>query len=177
MTQTVYQWVRNLAVYYILLTAVMQVIPVQYGKYIRYFMGLLLILILSSPVLNLWNLKERVTELFREKILEEEYLGSQWAQAHGEGGDSEYYVEAYEQEMEQQLQETLEGIVEDSCGIRQIRVQMGVAEETQELSIESVQVWLEGAENPQMRESVENELSRIYGIPGEKVALFFEELE
>lgn len=68
MTQVVYQWVRNLAVYYIILTALMHMMPgSQYSKYIRYFMGILLILIISSPLLNLLHLKEQMNGLFQKK--------------------------------------------------------------------------------------------------------------
>ena len=70
MTQAIYQWVRNLAVYYIVLEAVIHVMPSQqYGRYIRYFMGVLLILIITSPLLNLLNLDSTMNARFRRELL------------------------------------------------------------------------------------------------------------
>lgn len=45
MKEELYLWIRNLAVFYIFFTAVLNLIPDQkYEKYVRFFMGLLLIL-------------------------------------------------------------------------------------------------------------------------------------
>ena len=53
MTDTLYGWMRNLACYFIFLSAVMHFLPDNnYKKYIQFYMGLLLILLLLSPVLD-----------------------------------------------------------------------------------------------------------------------------
>ena len=42
MKEELYLWIRNLAVFYIFFTAVLNLIPDQkYEKYVRFFMGLL----------------------------------------------------------------------------------------------------------------------------------------
>mgnify|MGYP002928395621 FL=1 len=47
------RWVRNLAFYFIFLSVLMNVIPQgEERKYIRFFMGLLLILVLIQPLLT-----------------------------------------------------------------------------------------------------------------------------
>lgn len=52
MKESFYQWVKTLAVFYILFSAVLHLIPdSKYERYIRSFMGLLLIYILCTPVL------------------------------------------------------------------------------------------------------------------------------
>ncbi len=54
MKAEIYQWVRILATFYILFTAVLQLMPDRkYERYIRSFMGLLLIYILSVPLLSI----------------------------------------------------------------------------------------------------------------------------
>lgn len=54
MAQEIYQWARNLAVYYIILTALMHIMPdPRYSRYVRSFMGILLILIVTSPLFGL----------------------------------------------------------------------------------------------------------------------------
>ena len=49
MKEELYLWIRNLAVFYIFFTAVLNLIPDQkYEKYVRFFMGLLLIFMMST---------------------------------------------------------------------------------------------------------------------------------
>lgn len=177
MTQAIYQWVRNLAVYYIVLNAVLHVMPNrQYETYIRYFMGVLLILIITSPLLNLLKLDSSMNARFRQEILENEFLNSRWGQVYGEYSDSAYYIEAYEREMEEQMKEFLEDVLGEGGEIREIRIQIELEEESQKLAVTSAQIMMAGAENGQLRERVENELAGTYEIPGEKVQVFFEKV-
>ncbi len=54
MLEEIYRWIQNISVYLIVMAAVMHAIPGKdYGKYIRFFSGLVLILMLSSPLLRL----------------------------------------------------------------------------------------------------------------------------
>ena len=47
------EWIRNLAFYFIFLSAVMNVLPGgEEKKYIRFFMGMLLILLVLRPLLS-----------------------------------------------------------------------------------------------------------------------------
>lgn len=51
MKEEIYSWIRNLAVFYILLTTVLHLVPdKKYERYVRVFMGLLLIFMLCTPV-------------------------------------------------------------------------------------------------------------------------------
>ena len=48
-----YEWLRNLAFYMVLVTAVLQLIPNRsYEKYIRFFCGLILVILLLTPVMR-----------------------------------------------------------------------------------------------------------------------------
>lgn len=50
----IYEWLRNISYYLILVTAVCYVLPsASYRKYIRFFTGLVLISMLLAPVINL----------------------------------------------------------------------------------------------------------------------------
>lgn len=56
MKEELYLWIRNLAVFYIFFTAVLNLIPDQkYEKYVRFFMGLLLIFMMSTPIFHSWK--------------------------------------------------------------------------------------------------------------------------
>ena len=53
MKAEIYQWIRILATFYILFTAVLQLMPdKKYERYIRSFMGLLLIYMLCTPLFS-----------------------------------------------------------------------------------------------------------------------------
>ena len=53
MFDQVYGWLQNIAAYLVVVTAVMHAIPGKdYEKYIRFFSGLVLIVLLFMPVLS-----------------------------------------------------------------------------------------------------------------------------
>jgi|GEM_PF-1196093 len=52
------QWVKSIAFFLILSGLVYQMLPdSRFKKYVRFFMGLVLTLMVLSPLLNLWNLE------------------------------------------------------------------------------------------------------------------------
>ena len=52
MREEIYQWMKGLAVFYLFFTAVLQLVPDRkYERYVRSFMGLLLIYMLCTPCL------------------------------------------------------------------------------------------------------------------------------
>ena len=51
MKKELYLWIRNLAVFYIFFTAVLNLVPdKKYEKYVRFFMGLLLIFMMKKEL-------------------------------------------------------------------------------------------------------------------------------
>ncbi len=73
MFQQLYGWIQNIAVYLIVVTAVMHVIPgKEYGKYVRFFSGLILILLLFTPLLKLTGLEQTFAGIYRSKEYEME---------------------------------------------------------------------------------------------------------
>ena len=54
MLEEIYSWIQNISVYLIVTAAVMHAIPgKEYEKYVRFFSGLVLILLLFTPLLKL----------------------------------------------------------------------------------------------------------------------------
>ncbi len=67
-----YQWVENITFYLILITVAMQLLPNQsYKKYIRFFMGLVLIIMLANPILKIFGLKEAFQTFYQEAEYEQ----------------------------------------------------------------------------------------------------------
>lgn len=59
----IYGWVKDLVVFYILMTAVLHLLPKSsYQKYVRFFGGLLLVALLLTPVLKLFKQPERLLD-------------------------------------------------------------------------------------------------------------------
>ena len=66
MFQQIYKWIQNITVYLIITAAVMHAVPGKdYGKYVRFFSGLILILLLATPLLNLTGMNEKFETLYR----------------------------------------------------------------------------------------------------------------
>lgn len=68
----IYEWLQNLSYYMILITAVTYVLPSNsYRKYIRFFTGLVLILMLLTPICNLFRVECYTYENLFEKYNKE----------------------------------------------------------------------------------------------------------
>ena len=57
MLEYIYQWIENLAFYMVIIVAVMQMVPGEnYKKYIRFFAGMILILMLTEPICKIFGM-------------------------------------------------------------------------------------------------------------------------
>lgn len=73
MIEQIYGWIRNITVYLIMMTAVMHLIPGKnYRKYIRFFSGLILVLLMFSPLMKMTGFTARFSELYESKEYEME---------------------------------------------------------------------------------------------------------
>lgn len=87
MLDSIYEWIRNLACYLVIVTVVLEVIPGSgYKKYIRFFTGLVMILLLMTPVLRMTGINKDFTVLYHkyeyeqvERELEEQKIHLQEA--------------------------------------------------------------------------------------------------
>ena len=67
-----YEWMKNIACYMVLITAFMHVIPNEgYRKYIRMFTGLVLVLLLLTPVFRLFDAGNEILHLYESGAYEE----------------------------------------------------------------------------------------------------------
>lgn len=68
-----YQWLQDLAVYLILVSAILQALPQEsYQKYIRFFFGLVLIILLMTPLLRLTDMEDSFRSRVQEQNMEQE---------------------------------------------------------------------------------------------------------
>lgn len=63
---------KNIAYYMVLITAVIQVLPNQeYKKYVRFFTGMVLVMLLANPILSIFGMEHRFSELYDGQAYEE----------------------------------------------------------------------------------------------------------
>lgn len=66
-----YEWIQNLAFYLVIVTAVLQIIPGSgYKKYVQFFSGMVMILLMLTPVLKLVGMENQFYELYHSKEYE-----------------------------------------------------------------------------------------------------------
>lgn len=60
-------WVRNLAYYMIFMTVIVSLLPARsYEKYIRFFAGIILIVLVVQPFLGGFHLEDELTQFYQE---------------------------------------------------------------------------------------------------------------
>ena len=70
----VYEWMKNLVFYSLLVSIVTNVMPnSEYQKYIRFFLGMLLIVVAVTPVLKVLNLDETMDTNYFSRSLEKSW--------------------------------------------------------------------------------------------------------
>ena len=70
---TVYNWVKNLAFFAILSTAVLQMIPDQgFQKYVRFFTGLLMVSMLILPIFIVTGKENIFTDIYKSREYREQ---------------------------------------------------------------------------------------------------------
>ncbi len=87
-----YEWIENIAVYMVVITVAMQMVPNNsYKKYIRFFTGLILIIMMSGPILKILGM---------EHDLQEFYKSAEYEQKVKEIEGATKYLEDFSGEME-----------------------------------------------------------------------------
>lgn len=65
MIEAIYTWMKNIVFYLVIITAVLEVLPgMTYQKYIRFFTGLVLMMLLLTPLLSLTEAGEIFSDLY-----------------------------------------------------------------------------------------------------------------
>lgn len=106
MKEEMYGWMECLAVFYILFTTVLHLVPTgKYERYVRFFMGLLLILMMCTPVFSLFGKSGELGESFREFYAAE---NNTLKQEELESLQKMYLQKGYTYEIEARILEVLE---------------------------------------------------------------------
>lgn len=172
--ERVQEWVRSLICCFCLIQVIEQILPNgTYRKYVRFFCGLLLLLLTISPLVGAAGLSEKLEQEWRQNALKEE-----WASLHMEQEEllqfrRQTIRQACKTEIERQIAEVAKG-----HGIEEAEVEAEFAlygEDT--FQIESVRISgiCRQAEKAAAEDAVKEELRVIYQIGEEKIELHVRE--
>lgn len=175
----VYGWVRNLICFYIFMTAVLHLLPKEsYRKYVRFFTGLLLVILVLTPVISLF----REEDVLYEKIAQAGF----WQETENRKLDTEYladsqravYQKEYEkaigmdisQMAESQELETKQVEVEldPDYQVKQIFLKVAIAK-NQETGMEKA--FFDGGEDYPSVHRLKKSLIEFYGITESQIAV------
>lgn len=112
MFEYLYEWIRNIAFYMILVMVVIQILPdSSYKKYVRFFTGLVLILLMATPVLKIFGMDTSISELYQNESYENEIQKIEDATNYLHNIDAAGYLGEEESEEE-----------ENSIGVEEIKI-------------------------------------------------------
>lgn len=151
MRTELYQWMKSLAFFHVLTTALLHILPdKRYEQYIRLFMGLLLVLLICTPIFAVVGKSEELLSGFSNNYGREEQVRMK---TEAEGIRETFLKGAYEQELKDQVQ----GILRKE-GIFSAKTEVDMEKELQ------LTITLYGTVTEKQREAVKNELERICGL-------------
>ena len=145
----IYSWVKNIVAFYILMTAVLHLLPKSsYQKYVRFFGGLLLVVLLLTPILTLLKKQDtllgRVSyESFRQQLdtiqLDtqglEQWQKAAYQQEYGKAVGGDITLMAQEQEL---TVLRVEVELTDDYEIASVVMQVSLAGQQEGISIEKI---------------------------------------
>ena len=160
MKAEIYQWVRILASFYILFTVILQLIPdKKYERYIRSFMGLLLIYILAIPLLDITGNSSRIIESFFRNYAEEVSI---LEKKETENLQGIYIRKGFEKKLASQIIKKCE-----EAGIKMQGVIV-------DIEGEKISVGLTVEENlsAEQKRRIQNELQQRFGLEEQNIKIF-----
>ncbi|MCD2492614.1 stage III sporulation protein AF [Lacrimispora sp. NSJ-141] len=124
-----YQWVKNIAAYLIFMSLVLKLLPEGKNvKYIKYFMGMVLVLIVLAPVGKLFRLEDVFSQF--ETELESQGREEEFREELELKGEeySSSVISQYEEELAYQVSESLAAA---GCGNAAVRVNLDTVNESE----------------------------------------------
>ena len=152
MKEAVYDWMKCLAVFYILLSTMLHLVPTgQYERYVRFFMGLLLILMMCAPAAAILGKSREAAESFRLFYeMEENYREEQ----NLENLQKFYLEKGYEEAIEKKILENLQ-----EKGIQAAEAEVHIEGERLELTL-----WMNEMPDEEQERGIKDALGTEWGI-------------
>ena len=75
-----YEWTKNLSFYMIIVTVILQILPSEeYKGYVRFFIGAVLVLMLTQPIMSLFHMKGQFEEFYQDARQMKARLEREWS--------------------------------------------------------------------------------------------------
>ncbi|MDD2980469.1 MAG: stage III sporulation protein AF [Hespellia sp.] len=75
MTTYLYEWLKKISFYSILVTVVLQIVPNEsYRKYVRFVTGLIFVVILSEPVFAIFQIRDSFYNIYHNEAYYQQEL-------------------------------------------------------------------------------------------------------
>lgn len=104
MFQELYEWMQDISVYLVLTAAVLYALPgSEYKKYIRFFTGMVLILMILTPVFRLFGMEDQVTNFYKSREYEAKIEEIENATEYLYGIDAEESLRRAEETLENEM--------------------------------------------------------------------------
>lgn len=177
----IYQWIKNIAFYIILVTAIMNVIPNNnYKKYINLYTGIIMIILVLAPISRLLGVNTRLDTNFVKNIYNQELKSVKLDTYQISETSSSKLLDEYKQEIEGQVEKIVnkegyymvssqivmnEDMESENYGnLEGIEVAISTQEkENQKIEVSKIQVGKKILETPE-EISVKNVLNNFYNV-------------
>ena len=104
MFQELYGWMQDISVYLVLTIAVLYALPgSEYKKYIRFFTGMVLILMILTPVFRWLGMEDQVTNFYKSREYEAKIGEIENATEYLYGIDTEESLRRAEETLENEM--------------------------------------------------------------------------
>lgn len=162
MKEQICQWTRNLAVFYLIFTSLLHLIPdKKYERYVRSFMGLLLIYMICVPVFSVFGKSTEILSGFEEYFRQEQ---KRMEQMENRGLQAFYLEQGYERALSSEITGYLK--------------KTGINHAQAVVDIEGEQIFLKLTVSIKLTEEQEggirHGLQENFGITEENCQIFFE---
>lgn len=184
MLNAVYEWVKNIAFYLIFITAIMNALPDNhFKKYVKLFTGMILVVILISPISRLFQFDHALDFSFVTKTYELELEEIQKQIGNVEDMQSEQLLSGYEETVKTRIDEIVKAEGKNVSGmevvfdkdpkspefgtIQKIELRISSEEESQDkILIDKVRISGEEKEEESTLEgiNIRNKITEYYGI-------------
>lgn len=99
-----YSWVKNLAVFMILISMIRNLLPKNnYEKYVRLFTGMLAVLLVMEPLIKILGMQDSIDDLFSLDIYSQEMDAMKENFLQAGSGFEESLISSYENQIRKQI--------------------------------------------------------------------------
>lgn len=175
----IYGWVKNLVCFYIFVTAVLHLLPKEsYRKYVKFFTGLLLVVLVLTPVFSILQGEENLYDRIEQAGFFQELDNLKLDTAYLETSQQEIYRKEYEKAISMDIEQIakrqelkvnkVEVSLTEECRVEKIYLEVGLGEK--ERAYTEKALFSEGAEYPAVYE-LQKELGDFYQVEEEQVEI------